>query len=78
MLVKEWNSSQAQLEKVNNDLSTMTALSSRVAADAALSAYILDSTKAAFGLSGAIDEDHSQLAVLEDDVSQTVILIERL
>ena len=78
VLVKEWNSSQAQLEKVNNDLSAMTALSSRVAADAALSAYILDSTKAAFGLSGAIDEDHSQLAVLEDDVSQTVILIERL
>ena len=78
VLVKEWNSSQAQLEKVNNDLSAMTALSSRVAADAALSAYILDATKAAFGLSGAIDEDHSQLAVLEDDVSQTVILIERL
>ena len=78
VLVKEWNSSQAQLEKVNNDLSAMTALSSRVAADAALSAYILDSTKAAFGLSGAIDEDHSQLAVMEDDVSQTVILIERL
>ena len=78
VLVKEWNLSQAQLEKVNNDLSAMTALSSRVAADAALSAYILDSTKAAFGLSGAIDEDHSQLAVLEDDVSQTVILIERL
>ena len=78
VLVKEWNSSQAQLEKVNNDLSAMTALSSRVAADAALSAYILDSTKAAFGLSGAIDEDHSQLAVLEDNVSETVILIERL
>ncbi|MEC9044638.1 MAG: hypothetical protein VX879_02930 [Pseudomonadota bacterium] len=78
VLVKEWNSAQAQLEKVNNDLSAMTALSGRVAADAALSAYILDATKAAFGLSGAIDEDHSQLAVLEDDVSQTVILIERL
>ena len=78
VLVKEWNSAQAQLENVNNDLSAMTALSGRVAADAALSAYILDATKAAFGLSGAIDEDHSQLAVLEDDVSQTVILIERL
>jgi len=78
ILVKEWNLAQAQLERVNDDLGTMTSLSSRVAADAALSAYILDSTRAAFGLSGAIDEDHSQLAVLEDDVSQTVILIERL
>ncbi|MBH67545.1 MAG: hypothetical protein CMM58_04260 [Rhodospirillaceae bacterium] len=78
ILIKDWNMAQAQLEKVNEDLGVMTALSSRVAADAALSAYILDSTRAAFGLSGAIDEDHDQLAVLEDDVSQTVVLIERL
>ena len=78
ILVKDWNLAQTQLERVNDDLGVMTSLSSRIDADAALSAYIFDSTRAAFGLSGAIDEDHSQLAVLEDDVSQTVILIERL
>ena len=46
VLVKEWNSAQAQLEKVNNDLSAMTALSGRVVRDLTLSAYILDATKA--------------------------------
>ena len=34
--------------------------------------------RATFGLSGAIDEDHRQLEVLEDDVNRTVVLIDRL
>jgi hypothetical protein len=78
ILVSEWNVAQAQLEKVNADIGEMSSLSNRVAADAAMSAYLLDATRAAFGLSGAIDEDHNQLAILEDDVNQTVVLIERL
>jgi hypothetical protein len=78
ILVSEWNAAQAQLEKVNADIGEMNSLSNRVAADAAMSTYLLDATRAAFGLSGAIDEDHNQLAILEDDVNQTVVLIERL
>ena len=78
VLVGEWNNAQVELEKVNTDIGRMNALSNRVAADAAMSAYLLDATRAAFGLSGAIDEDHRQLEVLEDDVNRTVVLIERL
>jgi hypothetical protein len=78
ILVEEWNGAQAQLERVNADIGAMNSLSNRVAADAAMSTYLLDATRAAFGLSGAIDDDHKQLAVLEDDVNQTVVLIERL
>lgn len=78
ILVERWNAAQAQLEKVNADIGEMNSLSSRVAAAAAMSTYLLDATRASFGLSGAIDEDHSQLEILEDEVSQTVVLIERL
>ena len=77
-LVNGWNNSQIALEKINTDIGRMNALSNRVAADAAMSSYLLEATRAAFGLSGAIDEDHRQLEVLEDDVNRTVVLIDRL
>ena len=77
-LVNGWNNSQIELEKINTDIGRMNALSNRVAADAAMSTYLLEATRAAFGLSGAIDEDHRQLEVLEDDVNRTVVLIDRL
>jgi hypothetical protein len=78
MLVEAWNAAQEQLEKVNDDIGEMNSLSSRVAADASMSAYLLDATRASFGISGAVDEDHQQLEVLEDEVNRTVVLIERL
>ena len=56
----------------------MNNLANRVSADAAMSSYLLEATRAAYGLSGAIDEDHRQLAVLEDEVNKTVVLITRL
>src|SRR3546814_14746741 len=46
--------------------------------DAALSTYLLESVRAAYGLSGAVEEDHRQLAVLEDDTNQTVVMVDRL
>jgi hypothetical protein len=78
LLVNEWNQAQQELERVNADIGDMNQLSSRVAADAALASFLLDSTRAAFTLSGAVEEDHRQLAVLEDDVNRTVVLIDRL
>lgn len=78
MLVSAWNESQRLLEQVNADIGDMNDLSNRVAADAALSTFLLDATRAAFGLSGAVDEDHRQLEVLEDDVNRTVVLVDRL
>jgi hypothetical protein len=77
-LVDQWNSAQRQLEQVNTDISNMNALANRVSSDAALSTYLLESVRAAYGLSGAVEADHEQLAVLEDDTNQTVVLIDRL
>jgi len=77
-LIDAWNRAQGELEAVNADISKMNDLANRVSSDAALSTYLLESVRAAYGLSGAVEEDHIQLAVLEDDTNQTVVLIERL
>lgn len=78
MLTQQWNVAQTQLEQVSSDLAEMNRLANEVAANAALSAYLLEATRAAFGISGAVDEDHRQLAILEDEVNRTTILIDRL
>lgn len=77
-LIDAWNRAQSELEAVNSDISQMNDLANRVSSDAALSTYLLESVRAAYGLSGAVEEDHIQLAVLEDDTNQTVVLIDRL
>ena len=43
-----------------------------------MSSFLIESAKASFAISGAIDEDHLQLAILEDEVNRTDVLIDRL
>lgn len=78
ILVRQWNDSQAQLDLITNDLAQINSLSNRAAADAGLSSFLLESTRAAYGVSGAIEEDHRQLAILEDEVNKTVVTVDRL
>lgn len=77
-LVDGWSRAQRELEMVHADIGQMNGLANRVSSDAALSTYLLESVRAAYGLSGAVEEDHRQLAVLEDDTNQTVVLVDRL
>ena len=77
-LVNQWNVAQASLAQVENDIAQMNTLSNGVAGTSTLSAFLLETTRAAYGLSGAIDADHRQLAILEDEVNRTVVLIDRL
>lgn len=77
-LVAMWNEAQRELQRVEVQLSDMTGLSNDSASTSSLAAYLLGATRATYGLSGAVDEDHRQLAVLEDEVNQTVVLIDRL
>lgn len=77
-LVAQWNQAQQQLQQVEGQLAQMSGLSNQSASTSSLAAYLLGATRATYGLSGAVDEDHRQLAVLEDEVNQTVVLIDRL
>lgn len=73
------------LQNAQNNVQTMNAntialsqLASKVSSDAANTNYLVDSIRAAYGISGAVDEDHRQLRILENEANQTSILINSL
>ena len=78
ILVQQFNSAQGALDNLNSDIASMNKLATAVAGISTMSAYLSESTRSAFGVSGAVDEDHRQLAILQDEVDQTVVLIQRL
>jgi hypothetical protein len=78
ILVNQWTQAQSILERIDGDVSSMNSLANSVASDSSLAAYLLEATRATYGLSGAVDEDHRQLAILEDEVNKTVVTIDRL
>ena len=78
ILVEQWNEAQLALDRFSGLLTEMNELAARVAAASGTSAFLLDSVRATYGLSGAVDEDHRHLNILEDETSQTVVLIDRL
>jgi len=78
VLINQWNEAQGDLDRLAGDIAAMNSLANLVATDSSLSSFILESVRATYGLSGAIDEDHRQLAILEDETNQTVVLIDRL
>ncbi|MEQ9446904.1 MAG: hypothetical protein RJS98_15175, partial [Rhodospirillaceae bacterium] len=77
-LMSQWRSSQEQLNRIEGDIASMNQLAAQVAADSAMSSYLLDSVRAAYSLTGAVDDDHRRLRGLEDEVNQTTVTIERL
>jgi hypothetical protein len=77
-LVRLWNQAQADLEQVDQVVSRMNELANRASSTSALAAFLLDSVEASYSLSGAIEQDHEQLKILEDATNRTVVLIDRL
>jgi len=78
VLVNQWGQAQSILEKIDGDVAAMNSLSTEVSSDSSLAAFLLESTRATYGISGAVDEDHRQLAILEDETNKTVVTIDRL
>jgi hypothetical protein len=78
VLITQWNRAQTQLDAISRDIALLNSLANRVASDSATAGYLLETTRATYGLSGAVDSDHRQLAVLEDEVNRTVVLVDRL
>ena len=74
----KWQDAQSMIQRMNENISMMNQLATQVASDSAMTAYLSDSIRAAFNVSGAVDEDHRQLRILEDETNQTAVLIERL
>jgi hypothetical protein len=77
-LVTEWNSAQTSLDSLSANINQLSALGTDVTTDSSTAHFVLDQISATFNVSGAVDEDHRQLSLLEDETNQTIVLIDRL
>jgi len=70
-LVSEWNVAQSALDQVAANINALNALGTDVTNDSSAAHFVLNQTNATFDVSGAVDEDHRQLSVLEDQTNPT-------
>ena len=77
-LVTEWNNAQTSLDSLAGNINALNALSAAIATDSSSAHFALDQIQATYNVSGAVDEDHRQLGVLEDETNQTIVLIDRI
>ncbi len=78
VLVSQWNEAQLEMDRVSEQIGRLNQLANAVGAQSTVAAFLLDSVRATLGLSGAVEEDHRQLGILEDEVNKSVVLIDRL
>lgn len=77
-LVREWNVAQSALDALTSNINAMNALGTDIGNDSSKAHYELSTIQATFNVSGAVDEDHRQLSVLEDETGQIIVIIDRL
>jgi hypothetical protein len=78
ILVQQFNAAKADLDRLAADIGEMNKLATAVTGDSTVDAFLDESINATFQISGAVDEDHRQLAVLQNEVQQTSIVVDRL
>src|SRR5258708_39522322 len=78
IMQQQWNQANAAVENCGAEIGRMSELSNQVAADASTAAFLLESVRAAYSLSGAVEEDHKALAAVEDKVNREVVTIDRM
>lgn len=78
ILESQWSQAQSILEQIDGNLAAMNSLAAAIASDAAIGAFLLEAERATYVLPGAIEEDHRQLAVLQDATNKAVVIVDRL
>lgn len=78
ILVQQFNAAQQDLDRIALDVSEMNKLAQAAGGDATMVNYLSEQAHSTFQISGAVDEDHKQLRVLEDETNQTTVLVDRL
>lgn len=78
LLGQQWDDAQAQLTETSGNVLHLQELRSLVASDLTTAQYLQDQIHSAYTLSGAVEEDHRQLAMLEEGITREIVAIERL
>lgn len=77
-LVEKLGVARASLEELSAHIAHLNELAVQVSNSASTASFLLESSRAAYSLSGAVEEDHVRLAQMEDAVNNTVVIIDRL
>jgi len=78
IMVENWNYATYLLDSVNQNVILLGQLSSDASADEATASYLLDSIRATYDMSGAIDEDHERLREVEKGADELAIAIKKM
>lgn len=78
VLMNRWEAAQGQLATINQDVVLMDQLAQMISVNQSTSDYLLDGIRGSFAIPGAVDEDHRQLRIMEDETQQTAVLVGRL
>lgn len=77
-LIQKLSTAQSNLDHLSSNAADLNSLAIEIADAASKGSFFLDTTRAAYNLSGAIEEDHVRLTSMEDQINSTVITIDRL
>ena len=78
ILIQKWNAAQKKLNDLSLSEGQLNDLATDLSNEASKASFLLESARATFGLSGAVEEDHKKLTAVEDEVNQTIVHLNRL
>jgi len=77
-LVQKLNTAQGNLDRMSQSVADLNTMAVEAANAASMGSYLLEACRSAYGLSGAVEEDHVELALVEDEVNSQIVVIDRL
>lgn len=77
-LLDKFSVAEQSLESLAGRLADFNDLAIDASKVATEASFLLDSARATYGLSGAIEEDHVELAEMEDKINTMIVLVERV
>lgn len=77
-LIKRLAVARNSLEGLAGNVASLNDLAVEVANADSVAGFLLESTRATYSLSGAVEEDHAHLSQLEDQINNAAVIIDRL
>jgi hypothetical protein len=77
-LVAQWNTAQGALDQLTANINALNTLVAQIGGEASRVRGAVTQIQQTLDVAGAVDEDHRQLTVLEDEANQIVVVLDRL
>ena len=77
-LIERLNVAQSNLDSMAQNVTDLNAMAVEAANAASMGSYLLEAARSAYGLSGAVEEDHVSLSQLEDEINATIVTVDRV